>query len=45
LVELDSPSTTSQITYKAQAKTSVSSSDFRPNQGSGDRLIVMEIKQ
>jgi len=45
LVELDAPNTTGQITYKAQARTTNSSSDFRPNQGSGDRLIVMEIAQ
>ena len=40
--KLDSPATTSAITYKLQARTDNASSTFRP-QGSGASIIAMEI--
>lgn len=42
LIHIDTPNTTSQITYSVQAKTTNSSSDFRPK-GTGDNLILLEI--
>jgi hypothetical protein len=42
MIHIDTPNTTSQITYSVQAKTSISSSDFRPK-GTGDNLILVEI--
>jgi hypothetical protein len=42
IMHIDSPATTSQITYSVQARTTNSSSDFRPK-GTGDNIILLEI--